>query len=214
MRRVLLVAILAVLLLAACGTDDTGTGREDDASSSGAVGAPPAATNDCPDCALSSDGTVSPPQDDGQDPGGGSEPGFAGTGDILCPAPTLPGTGEQATPEAGVSCDPVPTVEPGPPCKPGLEEAAELDDALVGCVLDTEGRPVVGAFLDLKALTAVDPIPDIGVLTNERGRYAHTMLPQGRYAVTIRAEGYKVPPRKTVTLEDDTVNADFVLQRK
>lgn len=211
-----LAGLLTVLLIVACGVNDTGTGQEGGAVPDAPIDARanPTASSDCPDCLVSSDGTVQRPPEDGQDVGGGSMPGYSGSGKVLCPPPTVPRTGAQATPKGGVSCDPVSTTEPGTPCKPGLDEVAGLGRALVGCVLDANGRPVVNAFLDFEALTATGPIPDIGVLTDEHGRYAHTMLPPGRYSVTIRAEGYKTPPRKSVMLEDDTVNADFVLERE
>ncbi|WP_321475666.1 TonB-dependent receptor domain-containing protein [uncultured Paludibaculum sp.] len=92
----------------------------------------------------------------------------------------------------------------------GLMHAQSITGSIVGTVSDTSGSPVPAANVQVQN-------QDTGaartVVTNEQGNYAATLLPPGRYTVSIAQPGFK--PSRIVDLEvrvDRSVRADLSLQ--
>jgi len=63
--------------------------------------------------------------------------------------------------------------------------AAATDETLKGQVLTYDGKPVMGASVSFQSLdTPPTPIPDIGRVTGDDGRFG-AALPPGRWRVTV-----------------------------
>lgn len=85
---------------------------------------------------------------------------------------------------------------------------------VIGCVIDTEGKPIADAAIIPLGLPFGVTIPDIGVGTTETGRYMYSVLDElGWYRLKARADGYE-PFARTVRVEEGkTAVVDFVLER-
>ena len=80
-----------------------------------------------------------------------------------------------------------------------------------GTVKDPSGTPFKGAFVRARNLKT-DVI--VSALSDKQGQYRIQSLPDGEYEVFIRAVGYKVEPRKNVSLAGNQTSAmDFSLER-
>jgi hypothetical protein len=53
-----------------------------------------------------------------------------------------------------------------------------------GLVLDAAGRPVAGAFVQVQALAAAHPVPELAVFSDDAGAYVWPLRP-GRYLLEV-----------------------------
>src|SRR5262249_29107270 len=82
--------------------------------------------------------------------------------------------------------------------------------SLLGTVMDSSGGVIANAQVALKEM-------DTGIVRNgqtgEAGNYVFVNLPQGRYAVTVEAKGFKKPVRQNIdVLVNTSVRGDMSLQ--
>lgn len=71
------------------------------------------------------------------------------------------------------------------------------EETLTGQVLNYEGEPIFGASVTFRSLDVPPrPIPEIGLVTGEDGRFGAS-LPPGRYRVTVISQVGVKKSRKT-----------------
>ncbi len=85
--------------------------------------------------------------------------------------------------------------------------------AIRGLVLDDTEWPVVGAAVALSPLSPGLTVPDIGQLADDGGRYLWDDLDEGRYEVTVRADGFHPASAQTYAGAGVPGRVDFHLTR-
>lgn len=94
-----------------------------------------------------------------------------------------------------------------PPGRPVVDQGTAA-----GRVTDASGRAIVGGFIAVEAVDQDVPIPDIGIVTNEQGRYSTMSLPPGRYRITAGAQGYRSVTSEVRIDAGRATPLDFVLR--
>jgi hypothetical protein len=92
-------------------------------------------------------------------------------------------------------------------------QTPQTAEGIVGLVVDSSGKPVVGAGVQAEATGENrPPIPEIAIVTDRNGRYAWK-LPAGEYAITVVAEGFETSRKRARVEPGQRVILDFVLSR-
>lgn len=107
----------------------------------------------------------------------------------------------------------------GPEGPPGPEIGAERPVSpadrgreLTGRVTTLAGEPVRGAVILPASLDDPPrPVPEIAVLTDERGTYVWR-LPPGTYRIHVSARGYRSASRDVTVREDARTTLDITLE--
>ena len=97
-----------------------------------------------------------------------------------------------------------------PPC---IDERPPTTGWIQGRVTDSAGEPIAGAFFSAVALEGGGPIPEIGVLTDDDGRYSFPSLSPGVYELTASAEGYADAKGEATVRAGTAATLDLVLER-
>ena len=79
-----------------------------------------------------------------------------------------------------------------------------------GEITDSRNQPVEDAFLSIVHGDA--RIPDIGVITNEKGEYAFDNISNGNYTIMATKQGYRNSLEKVSIQTESTYTLNFVLQ--
>ena len=79
-----------------------------------------------------------------------------------------------------------------------------------GKITDSRNQPVEDAFLSIVHGDA--RIPDIGVITNEKGEYAFDNISNGNYTIMATKQGYRNSLEKVSIQTESTYTLNFVLQ--
>jgi hypothetical protein len=82
-----------------------------------------------------------------------------------------------------------------------------------GLVLDEQDWPIEGASVSLAALSPGVSAPDIAQIADGSGRFLWTGLEEGRYEVTVRADGYHPASAQTYAGAVAPARVDFHLTR-
>ncbi len=75
----------------------------------------------------------------------------------------------------------------GSPAPSNLPDAPGAPAALLGSVIDTNGKPLAGALVTVAPATGIAPAP---ILTAEDGHFAFVQLPQGELTLTVALAGF------------------------
>lgn len=96
---------------------------------------------------------------------------------------------------------------------PGQPGGAASAPAIRGRVLDATGQPVVGVLvLPESTDSPSQAIPEIAVMTNERGEYQWS-LPPGSYTLRFTAEGYASRAEAVQVVAGQSATLDVTLQQ-
>jgi hypothetical protein len=79
-----------------------------------------------------------------------------------------------------------------------------------GKITDSRNQPVEDAFLSIVHGDAA--VPDIGVITNEKGEYAFDNISNGNYTIMATKQGYRNSLEKVSLQTESTYTLNFVLQ--
>jgi hypothetical protein len=91
---------------------------------------------------------------------------------------------------------------------------APIEFGVLGRIVDATGKPVQMATVGAEVLDAQSgPIPEIGVLTNEKGEF-HWPLRPGRYRLTPYLEGVKMDPQEVVVEAGKATRVTFTVRAK
>lgn len=82
-----------------------------------------------------------------------------------------------------------------------------------GLVRDEQDWPIEGAAVSLAALSPGVSAPDIAQVTDASGRFLWTGLDEGRYEVTVRADGFHAASAQTYAGALTPARVDFHLTR-
>jgi Carboxypeptidase regulatory-like domain len=95
-----------------------------------------------------------------------------------------------------------------------LTEAPAVSEGIAGVVVDEAGAPIPDVFVQVApADPAAGPVPEIAIMTDDRGRYQWP-LPPGRYVVSIAPAGV-APQSKEVVVEPGRLgDLNFVIERR
>src|SRR5262245_42935151 len=81
----------------------------------------------------------------------------------------------------------------------GIAEASSALGTISGTVKDAQGRPLVGAFINIRNASVNDEILKTAK-TDKQGRFLAANLSPGRYFVQAKADGYKSASVETATV--------------
>jgi len=85
-------------------------------------------------------------------------------------------------------------------------------EGIVGQITNSHSRPVVGAFVQPKALDDPSPpIPEIAIVSDSDGRYTWRLFP-GTYEISVSAEGYRGVTKQATVKPGQQVSMDFTLE--
>lgn len=99
------------------------------------------------------------------------------------------------------------TIEPAPAGIPDLPGGTTAPGKIHGTVTDAAtGFPIPNAQIGIRSVS-------MGALTNEQGEYSIEGVPAGTYAVVARIIGYRELQKSVTVADDQTVAADFALEK-
>lgn len=91
-------------------------------------------------------------------------------------------------------------------------EQPAVSQGVAGVVVATSGAPIADVFVQaVPADAAAGPVPEIAIVTDERGRY-HWPLPPGRYLLSVAPAGFGAQVKEVVIAPQRLADLNFVVE--
>ena len=86
---------------------------------------------------------------------------------------------------------------------------AQANPSVQGHVFSTDGSRIGGVTVAIAGASTFVAITETGT---DPGHYASPAIPAGNYAITVKKDGYRSLPARNITVNQDGLTVDFVMQ--